>query len=44
MRQKVAKSIRKMARRLCAVQNTPDKVNEHYKILKRAYKLGKKQI
>jgi hypothetical protein len=44
MRQKVAKSIRKIAREICAKANTPHRVDEQYKLLKKAYKLGKKQI
>lgn len=44
MRSKRAKELRKMARELCAKFNTPNKVEGHYKLLKKAYKIGKKQI
>lgn len=33
-----------MARKLCEQSGKPQMVNEQYKLLKKAYKLGKKQI
>lgn len=44
MRQKVAKSLRKLARKICTDMKVPHDTNNQYKRLKKAYKAAKGRI